>query len=70
MKFANNKVIAHRGAWKNTGTPQNSIASLKAAIALGCAGSETDVHMTADSALVINHDPEWGGLTRPKKYFR
>ena len=62
MKFANNKVIAHRGAWKNNGLPQNSIASLKAAISLGCAGSETDVHLTADSALVINHDPVWGGL--------
>ncbi len=62
MKFANNQVIAHRGAWKNKGLPQNSIASLKAAIALGCAGSETDVHMTADSMLVINHDPVWGDL--------
>jgi glycerophosphoryl diester phosphodiesterase len=62
MNFNDNKVIAHRGAWKNTGTPQNSIASLKAAIALGCFGSETDVHMTKDSALVINHDPVWAGL--------
>lgn len=66
MKFANNKVIAHRGAWKNSGTPENSIAALKAAIALGCAGSETDVHLTADSALVINHDPVWGGLNIQK----
>ncbi len=61
-QFQHNKVIAHRGAWKNTGSPQNSVASLKAAIALGCFGSETDLHMTADSALVINHDNEWGGL--------
>ncbi|MEO9021876.1 MAG: family 16 glycosylhydrolase [Ginsengibacter sp.] len=64
--FHHNKVIAHRGAWKNSGTPENSIAALKAAIALNCAGSETDVHMTADSALVINHDNEWGGLTVQK----
>jgi beta-glucanase (GH16 family)/glycerophosphoryl diester phosphodiesterase len=62
MDFAHNKVIAHRGAWKNTNTPQNSIASLKAAIDLGCMGSETDVHMTADSVLVVNHDPVWGRL--------
>ena len=62
MDFAYNKVIAHRGAWKNTNTPQNSIASLKAAIRLGCMGSEMDVHMTADSVLVVNHDPVWGGL--------
>ncbi len=61
-QFHHNKVIAHRGAWKNNNLPQNSIAALKAAIALGCAGSETDVHLTADSALVINHDPVWGGL--------
>ncbi|HEY5368493.1 MAG TPA: family 16 glycosylhydrolase [Hanamia sp.] len=61
-QFHHNKVIAHRGAWKNNNLPQNSIAALKAAIGLGCAGSETDVQMTADSALVINHDPVWGGL--------
>ena len=61
-QFKQNIVIAHRGAWKNTGAPQNSIASLNAAIALGCAGSETDVHMTEDRALVINHDPEYAGL--------
>ncbi|MEO8824132.1 MAG: glycerophosphodiester phosphodiesterase family protein [Ginsengibacter sp.] len=62
MKFTTNQVIAHRGAWKNKNLPENSIASLKAAIALSCVGSETDVHMTADSVLVINHDPVWGGL--------
>lgn len=61
-QFKHNKVIAHRGAWKNTHSSQNSVASLKAAIALGCFGSETDVHMTADSAIVVNHDNEWGGL--------
>jgi glycerophosphoryl diester phosphodiesterase len=60
--FHQNKVIAHRGAWKNTGAPQNSVASLKAAISLGCAGSETDLHMTEDSVLVMNHDPVWAGL--------
>jgi glycerophosphoryl diester phosphodiesterase len=54
--FARNKVIAHRGAWKNTGAPENSIAALKHAVTLGCEGSEFDVHMTADSLPVINHD--------------
>lgn len=57
-----NKVIAHRGAFKNTGVPENSIASLKAAIQLGCGGSEFDIHMTADSVLVINHDHTLQGL--------
>jgi glycerophosphoryl diester phosphodiesterase len=56
QSMAQTKVIAHRGAWKNTGAPQNSIASLQQAIKLGCYGSEFDVHMTADSALVISHD--------------
>jgi len=57
-----NKVIAHRGAFKNTGVPENSVASLKAAIQLGCGGSEFDIHMTADSVLVINHDYTLEGL--------
>lgn len=57
-----NQVIAHRGAWKKNGIPENSIASLKEAIRLGCFGSEFDVHMTADSILVINHDAEFLGL--------
>ena len=57
-----NKVIAHRGAFKNTGVPQNSIASLQAAIRLGCGGSEFDIHMTADSIPVINHDHDLQGL--------
>jgi glycerophosphoryl diester phosphodiesterase len=57
-----NKVIAHRGAFKNTGVPENSIASLKAAIQMGCGGSEFDIHMTADSVLVINHDHDLQGM--------
>lgn len=56
--FPTNPVIAHRGAWKSGGLPQNSIASLQAAIALGAAGSETDLHMTADGYLIIHHDPD------------
>ncbi|GAB2801969.1 glycerophosphodiester phosphodiesterase [Rhabdobacter roseus] len=50
------KVIAHRGAWKNTQVPQNSLAALQHAARLGCYGSEFDVHMAADSGLVISHD--------------
>ncbi|WP_188653136.1 glycerophosphodiester phosphodiesterase family protein [Yeosuana aromativorans] len=57
-----NKVIAHRGAWKQKQLPQNSIASLKQAIELKCAGSEFDVRMTSDSVLIINHDKEYNGL--------
>lgn len=60
--FVENPVIAHRGAWKSQNLSQNSIASLKHAIALGCAGSEFDVRMTSDHVLVVNHDPDYHGL--------
>jgi glycerophosphoryl diester phosphodiesterase len=50
------QVIAHRGAWKNTNVPENSIAALQHAIRLGCWGSEFDVHMSSDSVPFILHD--------------
>ncbi len=69
FSFANNVVIAHRGAWKKNNFPQNSIASLKQAIKLKFAGSEFDVRMTADDSLVINHDPKYNGLEVEKTNF-
>lgn len=60
-EFIHNKVIAHRGAWKNHAVSENSISSLKNTISLGCEGSEFDVWMAADSGLVISHDPVIGG---------
>lgn len=60
--FANNKVIAHRGAWKKNNLPQNSIASLKQAIQLNCTGSEFDVRMTVDNVLIVTHDPTYNNL--------
>lgn len=62
VKFADNIVVAHRGAWKKNSLPENSIASLKHAIELGCTGAEFDVHLTADDSLVINHDDEFHKL--------
>lgn len=64
--FIRNKVIAHRGAWKNTGATENSIAALEHAVRLGCEGSEFDVHMSADSLPVINHDPLIQGISIAK----
>lgn len=61
-QFHDNPVIAHRGAWKNTGHPQNSIASLKAAIEMGCHGSEIDVQLTTEDSLVIFHDLKTRGM--------
>jgi len=69
-KVNQNSVIAHRGAWKQAGLPQNSIASLKQAITLGCIGSEFDVWMTADGQLVVNHDQEFGGLDIEKTNYK
>ena len=60
--FNQNKIIAHRGAWKAKELPQNSIASLREAIRLGCEGSEFDVWMTADEVLVVNHDHDFQGM--------
>ncbi|PUZ29283.1 hypothetical protein DCC81_07430 [Chitinophaga parva] len=60
-QFIENKVIAHRGAWKNQGASENSVGSLRNAIAMGCQGSEFDVWMSLDSVLVISHDPVIGG---------
>ena len=62
-EFIRNRVIAHRGAWKNTATTENSVAALKYAISLGCQGSEFDIHMSADFVLFVNHDPTIAGLT-------
>lgn len=64
--LAKNGIVAHRGAFKTNKLPENSIASLKNAIALKCAGSEFDVQMTADDSLIINHDPKYNGLTIEK----
>lgn len=57
-----NKIIAHRGAWKEFNLPQNSIASLKKAIELKCFGTEFDVHLTKDDIVVVNHDADFFGL--------
>jgi glycerophosphoryl diester phosphodiesterase len=55
-------VIAHRGAWKNTGVPENSIAALEHAIKLNCWGSEFDVHLSSDSVPFILHDHSIQGI--------
>ena len=57
------KIIAHRGAWKEFGLPENSIASLNKAIEMGAYGSEFDVRRTKDGILVICHDPTYYGDT-------
>jgi glycerophosphoryl diester phosphodiesterase len=46
--------IAHRGLW--TSAPENSLASIRAAIAFGVEIVEIDTQATADGKLVIVHD--------------
>jgi len=70
ITFADNQVVAHRGAWKKQNLPENSIASLKHAIELKCTGSEFDVRMTADGYLIINHDPEYNKLPIEKTTYK
>lgn len=62
QKFANSnslslnpehiKVIAHRGA----NAPENTLASVQAALELGVDIIEIDVHLTKDNELIVIHD--------------
>lgn len=56
-------VVAHRGYWDTEGSAQNSRASVKKAQELGTFGSETDVWLTTDGYLVLNHDATINGIT-------
>lgn len=47
-------VIGHRGAAAYA--PENTLASFRAAKALGCSWVEFDVRLTGDGALVVCHD--------------
>lgn len=59
--MAQSKIVAHRGTFKNTGAPENSIASLKHSFDLKVTGSEFDINMTKDGVLIINHDTDYYG---------
>lgn len=45
---------AHRGA--SGYCPENTMASFRKAVELGCDGVETDVQMTSDGVMVLIHD--------------
>ena len=61
-KPAEPQVVAHRGYWKTEGSAQNSIASILNAGRIGAYGSEFDVNLTCDGALVVNHDFTYHGF--------
>lgn len=55
--WCDNKVVAHRGGAKEAGeaVPDNSLAALDYAMALGCYASECDIYITADKRVVVAH---------------
>jgi glycerophosphoryl diester phosphodiesterase len=53
-------VFAHRGLHRSE--RENTLASFKAAVALGVDGVELDVRRTHDGVLVVHHDPAVGPL--------
>lgn len=56
--------IAHRGA--SSLVTENTIASFKKAIEIGCDGIEFDVHLTLDGELIIFHDQDLSRMTGGK----
>lgn len=61
---AGSRPVAHRGFYNDTpATSQNSRQSLRNALREGFVASETDVWMTTDNHIVINHDASIGGIT-------
>ena len=52
--LSNVLVVAHRGSWKQA--PENSLAAVEEAIALGADMVEIDVQATVDGALFVLHD--------------
>lgn len=57
------EIISHRGFWTPEGSAQNSRISLLKAMELPTFGSETDVWLTTDGVLMVNHDPHFDGVT-------
>lgn len=58
--------IGHRGACGHA--PENTLASIEQAVALGCALTEVDVRRTADGYLVLLHDPRVDRTTNGKGF--
>lgn len=54
MKLKNAQIYAHRGA--RTIAPENTLPAFQAALDMGVAGIELDVHCSSDGQLVVIHD--------------
>lgn len=55
------KIFAHRGA-SGLVPFENTIDAFNKAIELKCDGIETDIRKTKDDVIIINHNPDIGGL--------
>ena len=58
------RVIGHRGAKGHA--PENTLAGIEKAAALGCRWVEFDVKLTADGVVVLMHDDDLGRTTDGK----
>lgn len=61
-------VACHRGDWRNY--PENSIPAIESVIHMGADIVEIDIHMTADSVLVLCHDNNVLRTTNFRKVFK
>ncbi len=61
-------VACHRGDWRNY--PENSIPAIESVIRMGADIVEIDIHMTADSVLILCHDGDVLRTTNFSKVFR
>ena len=61
-------VISHRGDWRNY--PENSIPAIESAIKHDVDMVEIDIHMTADSVLILCHDDNVNRTTNFSGVFR
>lgn len=62
-------IVAHRGFWSEE-NPENSMAALEAAYALGVDMVELDVYTTADNELVLSHDADLKRMTNVVDAFK
>lgn len=61
-------VAVHRGDWRNY--PENSIPAIESVIRMQADIVEIDIHMTADSVLVLCHDKDVRRTTNFSKVFK
>ncbi|MCO5269452.1 MAG: glycerophosphodiester phosphodiesterase [Brumimicrobium sp.] len=63
------KIVAHRGAWKDFNLPQNSIQAFLKAQELPIGGIEFDLQYTKDGKIIVHHDDEYRGRMIYQKHY-